>query len=165
MKFRNLFIALIVVALLSGCASIASKSKYDVTITSSPDQADVTITDNSGIDIYNGKTPTTVDLSASAGFFSGAKYTVKFHKDGYQDTTMSLNAEVDGWYFGNLLIGGVLGMVIIDPATGAMWKLNETCNANLVTSSTTLITENGAVNVAYLSDVPAELQKNLVPVN
>jgi len=165
MKIRNLFVALIVVALLSGCASVASKSRYDVTITSSPDQANITITDNQGLDIYSGKTPATVDLSSGGGFFSGAKYTVKFHKDGYQDTTMSLNADIDGWYFGNILIGGVLGLLIIDPVTGAMWKLQDKCNANLVTSSTTLLTEDGAVNVAYLSDVPAELQKNLVPVN
>ena len=33
--------------------------------------------------------------------------------------------KVDGWYWGNLVIGGLLGFLVIDPATGAMYKLHE----------------------------------------
>ena len=36
---------------------------------------------------------------------------------------LHLNGTVSGWYFGNILFGGLLGIVAIDPATGAMYKL------------------------------------------
>ena len=34
-----------------------------------------------------------------------------------------LRATIDGWYWGNLFLGGILGMLAVDPATGAMWAL------------------------------------------
>lgn len=30
---------------------------------------------------------------------------------------------MNGWYIGNLLFGGIIGLLIVDPATGAMWTL------------------------------------------
>ena len=42
-----------------------------------------------------------------------------------------LESEVDSWYFGNILFGGLIGMLIIDPATGAMWKLPENVSTDL----------------------------------
>jgi len=30
---------------------------------------------------------------------------------------------MNGWYFGNLAIGGILGMLVIDPLTGAMYRM------------------------------------------
>jgi hypothetical protein len=29
------------------------------------------------------------------------------------------------WYFGNILLGGVIGMLVVDPLTGAMYSLDE----------------------------------------
>lgn len=37
-----------------------------------------------------------------------------------------LTPGINGWYLGNLLFGGLLGWVIIDPITGAMYKFDET---------------------------------------
>ena len=119
------------VFLFSSCASIVSKSTYPLSINSSPSNAKVSITDKKGKEIYLGNTPATVKLKAGAGFFSKAEYQVKFSSPGYDDKIVPITFKLDGWYFGNLLLGGVLGMLIIDPATGAMWKietefLNET---------------------------------------
>ncbi|MGB4128645.1 MAG: PEGA domain-containing protein [Bacteroidales bacterium] len=119
------------VFLFSSCASIVSKSTYPLSINSSPSNAKVSITDKKGKEIYLGNTPATVKLNAGAGFFSKAEYQVKFSSPGYDDKIVPITFKLDGWYFGNLLLGGVLGMLIIDPATGAMWKietefLNET---------------------------------------
>lgn len=44
--------------------------------------------------------------------------------NGYAEQIVPVIYKLNGWYFGNLLIGGFLGMLIIDPATGAMWKLD-----------------------------------------
>lgn len=44
--------------------------------------------------------------------------------DGHEKRIYPVAISLDGWYFGNILLGGFLGMVIIDPATGAMWELD-----------------------------------------
>ena len=95
----------------------------------------VTVKNKRGMDIHRALTPTTVTLDASTGFFSPARYTFIFEKDGYNSTSASLSAGLDGWYIGNILFGGLIGMVIVDPATGAMWRLGDTVYGNLSTSS------------------------------
>jgi hypothetical protein len=37
--------------------------------------------------------------------------------------TTWINARIDGWYFANLFLGGWIGMLLVDPLTGAMWKI------------------------------------------
>lgn len=108
---------------LSGCASIVSKSNYPVRIDSTPPGAFVTIKDNSGRVIQQATTPLVVTLDASDGFFSNARYQFLFEKEGYNSTLQMLSAKIDGWYVGNIVFGGLIGLLIVDPATGAMWKL------------------------------------------
>lgn len=115
----------------SGCASIVSKSQWPVTITSNPVGAMVTVKNKNGMEIQKGFTPMTVTLSSSTGFFQTARYDCQFEKSGYFPTTSSLSASVNGWYIGNILFGGLIGFLIVDPATGAMWKLDETICGNM----------------------------------
>lgn len=111
---------------LSGCASIVSSSKTTLPIITQPDEATCEITDmKSGIMITKTKTPHTALLDASAGFFQRAKYNIKLSKEGYLPYETQLNASMNGWYLGNIVFGGALGILIIDPATGAMWKIYE----------------------------------------
>lgn len=65
-------------------------------------------------------------LKSGAGFFSKESYTISLSLDGYETRKVNLECKVNGWYFGNLLIGGVIGMLIVYPATGAMYKLDNT---------------------------------------
>ncbi len=116
-------IAIAVSVLFSGCATIFGKSVYPVSIGCNPRGATVSITDKKHREVYKGSAPVVVGLKSSAGFFSKAEYFVKISSPGYADRILPVNFKLNGWYFGNLLIGGVLGMLIIDPATGAMWKL------------------------------------------
>lgn len=110
----------------SGCASIVSDSSYPVTINASPEGVRYKIKNaKRGYDVMAGVTPATISLSAENGFFSKASYLVTFEKPGYESVTLPLKAGMDGWYIGNLLFGGILGFLIIDPATGAMWKLED----------------------------------------
>src|SRR5690606_31669 len=125
---KKMYLTLASIALASGilfssCATIFTKSSYPLSINSSPNNAKVSITDKKGKEIYLGTTPATVKLKAGAGFFSKAEYQVKFSSPGYEERIVPIIFKLDGWYFGNLLVGGVLGMLIIDPATGAMWKM------------------------------------------
>ena len=151
------------VFLFSSCASIVSKSTYPLSINSSPSNAKVSITDKKGKEIYLGNTPATVKLKAGAGFFSKAEYQVKFSSPGYDDKIVPITFKLDGWYFGNLLLGGVLGMLIIDPATGAMWKIEtEFLNETLSKSTASIDPEMKIMNI---NEIPENWKNHLVRVN
>lgn len=128
---RAALLAASIAVLTSGCASIFTEQVYPVQVTSAPSGASIQITDEDGDVVYNGATPATVKLASSAGYFDGQRYTVKFSKPGYADETFVVNSGVEGWYWGNLLLGGVLGMLIIDPATGAMFDLPTKASATM----------------------------------
>jgi hypothetical protein len=128
------------VLLLSSCASIVSKTSYPIAINSTPSEAQISVTDKKGKEIYLGKTPAAISLASGAGFFSKAEYQVKFSLPGYDTKVIPIAFKLDGWYWGNILIGGLLGMIIVDPATGAMWKLStEFLNERLTKSPTASI--------------------------
>jgi len=107
------------------CASIVSKTIYPVTIDSEPRGANVVIYNRRGLEVFKGGTPALVKLKPSAGFFQRAIYNIEISKDGYTTKKVEVTATLNGWYFGNLLFGGVIGFLIVDPATGAMYRLND----------------------------------------
>lgn len=109
---------------LCNCASIVSKSDYPVTITSSSPKEITVKNKSTSSTVYSGTTPTTVTLSASGGYFQPAKYDVL-----YASGIQGLNAKIDPWYVGNILFGGIIGL-LVDPATGAMWKLPNEVHLN-----------------------------------
>ncbi|MDR0768322.1 MAG: hypothetical protein LBE71_00175 [Dysgonamonadaceae bacterium] len=167
MNKKNLTIMLVAVicapVLFSSCATIVTRSTYPVHINSNPQGANISIVDKHGREVYTGITPTSVKMKASAGFFSRAEYLVKFSKAGYADKTVFIDADIDGWYFGNILIGGLIGMLIIDPATGAMWKIDtEYLNETLVKTETSSDRE---LKIIDLADVPDHLKQHLVKIN
>ena len=117
--------------ILSGCASIISDSHYPVSFSSQPVGATFSVRNESGVVVHQGVTPGTVTLNAGDGYFSGANYTVAFSKEGYEGQTNIISPSVDGWYVANILFGGIIGLLIIDPATGAMYKLPESSAAHM----------------------------------
>lgn len=151
------------VFLFSSCASIVSKSTYPLSINSSPSNAKVSITDKKGKEIYLGNTPANVKLKAGAGFFSKAEYQVKFTSPGYDNKIVPITFKLDGWYFGNLLLGGFLGMLIIDPATGAMWKI-ETEFLNETLSKSTASTDP-EMKIMNINEIPENWKTHLVRMN
>ena len=157
-KTALLFLTIVMLVSLTSCATVASDSKYPVTITSNPNEAKITIADNNNRVVYEGKTPAVVSLEASNGFFQKASYTIRFEKEGFDDSLYTLTSTLDGWYWGNLLIGGVIGMVIIDPLTGAMWKLDPNVSMQL----TEKVANNQTLSVMNLQDIPEEWKGHLV---
>lgn len=116
---------------LSGCASIVSDSKPKVDVYSLPTKANYVIKDSMGGVVSKGVTPGAALLETGRGYFKSESYTVTFQKDGYTQTTIPLKSTVSGWYWGNLLFGGLIGMLIVDPLTGAMYTLPEDATGNL----------------------------------
>jgi len=148
---------------LSGCASIVSKTEYDVAITSNPGQANFTIVNKKGEQVFSGVTPATATLKSSAGYFQGQSYTVKFTKEGYADQTFTLKSTVDGWYIGNIVFGGLLGLLVIDPATGAMYNLPKNISVTLDES----VSQNQIhdITIASIENLTSAQRAQLVKIN
>ena len=136
------------ILLSSGCASIVSKSEYPVTINSTPSGATVIIKNKSGLEVHKGVTPTTVTLPSGAGYFGKAKYSMEFQKEGYTPGSTQLEGSLDGWYFGNIIFGGLIGLLVVDPITGAMWKLNTVASTSLAEDPNALKTAQASPTTA-----------------
>lgn len=155
---------LLLCLLFTGCASIVSTNLRQVALTSNPAGAAVTITDEKGLDIFNGTTPTTVTLKTGESYFHGKSYTVLFKKSGFEDKTVIISNQINGWYWGNILLGGVIGMLIVDPITGNMFTLS-TDNVNATLSQKTSEAETPALHILSLNEVPRHLRNKLVQIN
>jgi len=152
--------------LITGCASIVSKSSYPVTMNSHPDGADFIIKDETGEIIYKGTTPATVTLNTKAGFFKGKNYIVTFSKPGYDEQSISIERGVDRRYLvGNFLFGGLIGWLIVDPATGAMWTLPDNVTATLIGQETSRHDGTVYLRVLSLRDIPVEVSDEWVRVD
>ena len=148
----------------SSCATIFSGSKKIFSVDSMPQAAKVEITNRDGEVVYRGGTPVTTRLRTGAGFFKPAIYEIKLTMEGYQTKVIPVQARINGWYFGNLVIGGVLGMLIIDPATGAMYRFSDTqamISATLVPNTTSSVSTQ-ELKIIDLRDVPADQRSSLV---
>lgn len=111
---------------LSACATIVSKSSYPTVIDSIPSHANLVVQKGEKV-IFEGTTPAALTLQAGDGFFKNAEYRVTLsHKGkGYGKQSFMIVSSLDGWYIGNLVFGDILGFLIVDPATGAMYKLED----------------------------------------
>ena len=153
-------LAVVLALSLTGCASIISKSEYSVSLQSSPSGAQITIIDERGSIVHKGTTPTMVTLKASTGFFNGADYTVNAKLANGETSTTSIRSEIDGWYIANLLFGGIIGLLIVDPATGAMYKLPESAVLSFSESANI----GKGLHILSVEALDSELKKQLIPV-
>ena len=128
---RTKLLATSVVALASGCASIVSESTWPLEVTATPAETEVEIRNEEGQVVHKGRTPFTVALGSGAGYFDGETYTLRATAAGHQPAQATVDTRMNGWYFGNILFGGLIGLFIVDPATGAMWKLPKTAHIDL----------------------------------
>jgi hypothetical protein len=106
---------------LSGCASIVSGRHADVAIDSCPSNAHVVIHDDDGREVASLNTPGVVSLKRNRRYFLPARYTAVVMAEGYQPTEVPIRSTVNPWILGNIVIGGIPGLVV-DNATGAAWQ-------------------------------------------
>ncbi|PPD36777.1 MAG: hypothetical protein CTY18_03045 [Methylomonas sp.] len=117
---------------VTGCASIVSSNKNTVAVQSNPAGADFVVANDKGQPVALGTTPLTVTLLSSTSYFDSADYTVDFKKPGYKDGTVKIESGINSWYWGNVVFGALIGFLIVDPATGAMYELPASVSGNLV---------------------------------
>lgn len=99
------------VASLSGCATIISGTHQEVKINSIPTGAAVMVDG-----APRGVTPVVLRLKRRPS------HTLTLQKIGYQPQSCIINSGFNGWFLGNILLGGVIGMAV-DGIDGASSKL------------------------------------------
>jgi len=128
---KRIVAAMAIVCGLTGCASVFNGTTQAVTIRSAPEGATVAVTNRAGVKIHTGTTPVTLTLKRGAGYFKSETYKVALTKEGFADKELTIDGTLSGWYIGNIMLGGALGMLIIDPATGGMYTFPDSVMGTL----------------------------------
>ena len=144
------------------CASIVSKSNWPFYIESDPAGATVTIENRKGHEVFKGKTPTVVHLKSGAGFFTKESYVIRYSRPGYEDKAINVECKLNGWYFGNILFGGAIGMLIVDPATGAMYKLDGKGTYQTLSPTQQAATKQRSLKIINIATIPADWHSRLI---
>jgi hypothetical protein len=79
------------------------------------------IRDRHGQEVANVNTPGKVTLRRNERFIFPARYTATIEAPGYHAATIPIRSTINPWILGNIIIGGIPGLVV-DNATGAAWK-------------------------------------------
>ncbi|MBF0569903.1 MAG: PEGA domain-containing protein [Candidatus Omnitrophica bacterium] len=165
MKVKGMMAGMLAAVLfLTGCASIVGKNIFPLTINSNPDGAVVLVEDEHGKKVFNGTTPTTVTLASGEAYFHAKTYNITFSKPGYVEQHAVVKSTLSGWYWGNIIFGGLIGMLIVDPITGNMWKLPTEVVGNL-TKQTALNQIEQTLQIVTLDQVPQDMRKHLIRMN
>lgn len=120
----RLFSLLLILASLASCASIVSDSRYKVTLDSER-KSEFKVKNKYDVTIQSGVTPQVVNLNSGSGYFKKAEYKIEYHDKYGEIKSKTIVAKLDNWYWGNILFGGLIGMLIFDPISGAMYELPE----------------------------------------
>lgn len=149
-----------------GCASIVHSGNRSIAINTDPPGATASVRKTGGglNDVVAvQKTPCTVSLDPKGGYFKGQSYTLRLEMPGYRTTEVELTSKMSGWYWGNLLIGGLIGMLAVDPATGAMWNIEPNkIEHKLQGEQASLIKNQTGFVVVLVSDLtPAEREHSV----
>lgn len=96
---------------LTSCATVMHGPKQDIFVSSKPVGVLVKVNDRTVT------TPGSIKLDR--GYPS---YVLQFEKEGYDSVTVKLEQTTDGWVWGNLFIGGIIG-IAIDYSNGSAYEL------------------------------------------
>lgn len=96
-------------------------TKQQIAVNSNPSGAKVLV-----MGVEQATTPAVIKLDRGDSIII-----LRFEKDGYQSVDIALTRSVSGWIAGNIIFGGVIGLVV-DFASGAAYKIApESVTANL----------------------------------
>ncbi len=130
------------------CGTIMQGTTQQVGISSNPSKAYVTI---NGQD--KGTTPMVLDLKRKDS------HMVRIELDGYEMYETTLTRKVSGWVWGNIVFGGLIGLVV-DAAAGGMYKLTpEQINAELRDGNLAFNENNDGLIIAVVLEPKPEWEK------
>jgi uncharacterized protein YceK len=140
-RFRNRLTVLGVAVLLScvvvGCATIMHGTTQGIGFSSTPSGASITVDNQT-----HGTTPTVVNLDRKD------THIVKIELAGYQPFEATITRSVSGWVWGNIVFGGLIGLVV-DAISGGLYKLSpEQLHGALSKEGVGLLHKEDAIYVA-----------------
>lgn len=151
---------------LGGCATIVHGGPRAIPVASSPPGAKVSIYDRDNKLVQTNTTPFIAQLPVKAGYFKSPNYRLEFEMPGRQSAVVHIESSVSGWYFGNIVFGGLIGMLIVDPLTGAMFNLYpDKIDQPLTASQAQVIREGKGILVVLMSQTTEQERANMVRVN
>ena len=149
-----------------GCATIVHGGNRSVLISSVPAGAKASVSKLGGELITVQTTPCTASLDPKRGYFKGQPYHLKLELAGYKTAEIELRPTLSGWYFGNILIGGLIGMIAVDPVTGAMWDIEPArIEQKLTPSEAAMIKNKNGFVVVLVSDLSPGEREHMVKLN
>jgi hypothetical protein len=149
-----------------GCASIVHGGNRLITINSDPAGAKASISKAGGEVVSVQTTPCTVSLDPKRGYFKGQSYTLKLELAGYQTAEVGLRPTLSGWYFGNLLFGGLIGMIAVDPVTGSMWNIEPgKIEQKFTAAQASMMRNNRGFVVVLVSELTASERAHMAKIN
>ncbi len=110
-RMSSLILVCTFILFIFGCATIIHGGRQDIPVTSSPSGSIVRV---NRIVV---STPGVINLSRKEPM-----YILRFEKEGYEPVEVKLIRTTDGWIWGNILIGGLIGLAI-DYSSGAAYQL------------------------------------------
>ena len=147
---------------LGGCA-IENDRNPATQIGSEPAGVALTITDQHGARIFRGTTPASVTLDTGGGYFDGRAYMIAVTVEGHAPQTVSLGTELNSWYIGNAASRAPIGHLVVDPLTGAMWKLHRQYAGRVPQVAGR--PHRARVQVLALADIPVEARAAMVRID
>lgn len=109
--------AVLMCLLLSGCATIlGGGSSQGITLTAQPSHATYAIKSASGLLMSSGAAPAQVRLPRKN------EYQIEIVADGFKPQSVVLTRGTNGWIWGNLVVGWIVGFGV-DFLTGSAYKL------------------------------------------
>jgi hypothetical protein len=137
-----------------------------VAVASTPPGATVSIYDRSNTLVQTNTTPFVAQLPTKYGYFKGQQYRLVFQMPAHQDAEVQLKSTLSGWYFANVVFGGVIGLLIVDPLTGAMYNLApDKIEQPLSASQAQVIRSGKGVMVVLASQATEHERQEMVRVN
>ena len=109
-------------ALLASCATIVNTPVQHVTIDSNPSGAIVKV---NGHILKGIRTPTSILVSR------WTRPTITIELAGYKPYTYRVEGQLSGWFWGNILLGGLVGMTV-DVISGSIYELDDSVYGQLV---------------------------------
>jgi hypothetical protein len=110
------FVLAAALMLVTSCASIVHQTTQQIPVRSDPPGAAVTVACGDVANDPKLVTPTVVTVHRKPEHCA-----ITLSKDGFDAKNVSLSRSMSGWYLGNIVFGGIIGL-IVDAANGAMYN-------------------------------------------
>ncbi|MFO7847183.1 MAG: PEGA domain-containing protein [Balneolaceae bacterium] len=134
--------------LTQACGTIMQGTTQQVGISSNPSNASVTINGQT-----HGKTPMIIDLKRKDS------HMVKIELDGYQPYETNLTRSTSGWVWGNIVFGGLIGLVV-DSSAGGMYKLTpEQIDSELRSAQAEAVSNDDGLYIAIVLEADPTWEK------